>query len=320
MGFNTSDGARAGVIHARLRQTLPALAWLAVVACATTSDSGAPEALAELAHPTWLQDIPSRDTLGVVAAAHATRGRLALAAGDGGAAADAFRQALATADGADGAPGLRAELAMALRLTGEHQEGLRLVPPGAKSLRAGVVRANLLIATGDVGAAWRLARSLAARHPLVLDTHYVLGRALLARHKRLEAQDAFDEVRLHAPDHRGAQLGALAAMSASPQHPDYKQLERQLLARWPADADLQVIVGAARETAGLPGEALNAYRRAVTASPRHPTANFNLARLIEERQGLGAARPYYERFIQSAPGARRKLAERLRRRLDTTPN
>jgi len=314
-------------LRARLhRACVGALCCALLTGCASTgavAPKPQPDPMAALDTPAWLVDLAPVERLTGDALKAAREGRSALAQGAAGPAAVAFRNAIALAPEA---LGLHTELAMALRLSGQHRlalEHLRQPLTGSSNasvtVRAQLVRLNVLIASGDLATAWSEARSLAQRQPLLLDAHYALGRALLAVGKRLEAQRAFDEVRLHAPNHQGAALGALAAMSASPESVDYKTLKAQLQRRWPNNPDLHVIAGTAQEIAGNKDLAMASYRKALTLDERHATANFNLARLIEERQGLPAARPFYQRFLESAAGARSTQVKRLRKRLGAAP-
>ena len=292
---------------------------LSIAGCAT-SGGDARKAPGELDKPTWLVDLPADGDLDDDATAAAKRGRTALASGDGAAALAAFDAAL---EAEPDAVILHIERAMALLLSGRPQEAIKALAGarsarGLNAVRRDLVRLHAMVDLGRTSEAMLPSKRLAELYPLVLDAHYAMGRIYLALGKRLEALRAFDEVRAAAPDHKPSQLGALAAMSAKPDG-DYAALERQLRRRWPNDPDLLVIVGAAREVTGRDTEAADLYERVLALSPNHPTANFNLARLTEERQGLEAARPYYERFLKSAPGARSRHVQQLRKRLSRTP-
>lgn len=268
--------------------------------------------------PFWLEDRrPPSPPPGRIRALMA-QGRRALSRGDYATAAQAFESARRRA------PEIVAvdtEWAMALRALGRPGAALdRLVAPMSSPqpwtrLRARLVRINALMDLGDVAAAWRESSGVVTEYPDLLDGHYALARALVASGKRVQALEAFDTVRRHAPNHVGAHIGALAALSTNPAGVDYRTLERQILHRWPRHPDVHVIRGIARELMGQHDDAIAAFREALSLDARHPTANFNLARLLEDRQGLDAAKPYYLRFVESASGPRRAQADRLRKRL-----
>ena len=50
---------------------------------------------------------------------------------------------------------------------------------------------------------------------------------------------------------------------------------------------------------GAPGEAREAYRRALALEPDHPGANLNLGRLLHEERDLGGAEAHYRRALAS---------------------
>jgi Tfp pilus assembly protein PilF len=78
-------------------------------------------------------------------------------------------------------------------------------------------------------------------------------------------------------------------------------------------------IGAARLVGREPDRAEALFRKALAADPKHPCANYNLASLLHKRQGLPAARPHYEAYLDRAPSHEASRVDEVRKLLETSP-
>lgn len=320
------------------RWGLVASALVLCCSCGTTGvarPDHVPEATAELPDKlTWLRDLPRPAPMSSPAAATraAAAARTFMAARKYTAAVTSFEQAHTIApDVLEYALGNGCALWAAGRYTAALSmldtaltgaaTGQRRISP-SRLAEADVCRVNALLDLGgarNLGLAETLARHAAEKFPTIIDVHYALGRAQLAQGRPIAARESFFEIRSSARRHKGVNLGLLAALSPEPKSADYLAIAATVTKRWPEDPDALVIFGVVAEAAKRPSEAVAKYRQALNHRPDHPLANFNLARITEERQGLDAARPLYERYIKHASGAQRVRVQRLQRRLAKTP-
>jgi len=206
----------------------------------------------------------------------------------------------------DEAPTSRPYLALALALdgVGRPEEAVRLlraIPFAERSAEAGVALVNAALAAGDREAARDEGERLTAARPARADAWYALGRAYLTLGRIDDAEAAFGEVLHLQPDHLGAQKGLLVVASYAPESAEFQALARELSRRAPDDPDVLNDLGAAQLSLGHMDEAEALFRRALEAAPEHPWANLNLADLLADRGEPARARPFYERFLRTAP-------------------
>lgn len=181
-------------------------------------------------------------------------------------------------------------------------------------LEAGLVKVEAHLALGERSDAYTFAERLRDAHPTRVEAHYAYAKSLFAIGRALPARAAFEKGLTLAPDDLPSRLGLLACVALITSH-DLTVLvpmAEQLLLDHPthaAEIHHQLAIG--YEQRSDPTAARRHYELSLAADDT-PLAHYNLARLLHETAGLPAARPHYQRFIDSASLSHRREIDAIR--------
>lgn len=207
-------------------------------------------------------------------------------------AQSAYRLGLARGRAED-EPGAERELRRALALRpgyGPAQIALAGLLRGAGKLDEAV---GLLEAAAQAGSNEERARALVA-----------LGAAHLAARRRADAERAFDRAVEFAPARAEIRLGVARAWLASDERRDVERAIQVVLRAAEMAPDLPQIhaaLGRAREKAGDPAAAAEAYDRALRLDPAYRYARRRMLRLALETRDFARARRDAERLVADGP-------------------
>ncbi len=188
-------------------------------------------------------------------------------------------------------------------------------------LEAGLVKVEAHLALGERIEAHTFAERLRDAHPARVEAHYAFAKTLFAIGRALPARAAFEKALTLAPDDLPSRLGLLACVALITSH-DLTVLvpmAEQLLSDHPAHAaEIHHQLAIGHEQRGDPTSARRHYELSLAAGDT-PLAHYNLARLLHETAGLPAARPHYQRFIDSASLSHRREIDAIRNLLAQEP-
>ncbi len=278
-------------------------AQLMVTACSSTptvpatTDVPAAAAAGEL---TPLPPVPS------AASADMAAGATALSSGDLVTAKAAFERAQRTAP-SHAAPVVN--LAITAMMAGEAQAALTLAERASKmapmALEPQLTLIEAYLGVGYPVEALAVAQRTAELAPSSVDAHYLLGSAYLALGQVDEAKAALREALRLNPNDLTTQVALFTLEGGD------------------ADSDVtnnpyaQLSMGATAEQNGDKAAARKHYAAAIASDPTLHWAHYNLARLVHETDGLDAARPHYQAFIDRAPASAAKYVDHVRELLKT---